>query len=321
MKFLILIVASSYLITHAIDMPSQAQINKVMNQMQNNINQQMWHQQMQQMMFNYHTYNSDNYMFQSFIRIYCKDRETAGFGMLVHERDKMRKKDKYFIEMGNERFLPEETDSVFIYDKKGIPDTSRWLFTLENGEISVYSHKPYSEITKVSIGDSLYNTFKKSIVKKKLKTVPFAFSIFRFDNLYAIRMYNQAKEREKLEIELSNDYYENILSLSRGKWAHMKMYGKIIKQNENDITARLFRAKKYCSKKKYEEAKKDIDKVKEINKKIWLIDEIEGYCLEKQKNYEKSLKKYRNAFKYAPMSDLIIQRIKKRIKKLENKIK
>jgi len=116
--------------------------------------------------------------------IYLKD------GTMVEGESGIYKKadGTFYLKIKKEKFLPSETDSIFVNQCTGIPKLDHWLFETISGKLFVYNKYPINELNK--------NSF---ISKNKNEIIPFNKDNLRMeieDHPEALTLYNKIHKRK-----------------------------------------------------------------------------------------------------------------------------
>ncbi|MDP8204206.1 MAG: hypothetical protein P9L95_06715 [Candidatus Tenebribacter mawsonii] len=130
------------------------------------------------MPMNQNLYIPSNYNPEYRCEIYLKD------GTMVDGESGIYKKagGKFYLKIKKEKFIPCETDSIYVNQCTGIPKDDYWLFKTISGKLSVYNKYPKEELNKNSFVTKIkneYTPYNKTNLLHEIKDHPEALSMYK----------------------------------------------------------------------------------------------------------------------------------------------
>lgn len=131
---------------------------------------------------NFYTPSYDNPEYRC--KIYLKD------GTIIEGESGIYKRGdgEFYLKIKKQKYLPSETDSIYVNQCTGIPKFDHWLFETISGNLLVYNKYPINELNK--------NSF---ITKTKNEFTPFNKDNLRIeieDHPEALAMYNNIRKKK-----------------------------------------------------------------------------------------------------------------------------
>jgi hypothetical protein len=239
----------------------------------------------------------------AYMTLFAKDTMVKGFGTL-HRLEGgffLGSKERCFIEMEGHQYIPDVTDSVYLYDNKGVPGDQCWLFLQSRGRITTYSGFPYEQAMKASLDGGRPEPLSavRSEIEKLLKTIPVAYLFYTWDLDYAIRIFNTASLRQKggKPVSYVGETKKRLFAADSVSESEMSGYKEFDPSDFMDMT---IKAKYLCGKRQFGEAAEWIRKLEAILPDMYSTWQAKGLCADREGKNAEAVRAYGMMLRNAP---------------------
>lgn len=284
------------------------------------------------------------FIIPGFIRIFRRADTVAGFGSLVIGIDlpeypamllspadplhgylnrRLPKPWLAFAEVAGRRFLPEDSDSIAVWDIIGQPATGHWDFRLAEGPIMAFGYFPGPVAHCFMVGkngtparpDSTACLDSRSLDKIFWRH-PRAYIEVERDPLFAVRLYNgmHAWEAEE-KLRGYSEYYEGI---SLGNPPELSTMSDTLAKHPRDYLSLIGRSRILCEGGHIDSGRRDLEAARALDSSYYLFHWSEAACREKSGEHDLALIRLRLALDHSPLNVDVRREILERIEKLED---
>lgn len=276
----------------------------------------------------------------AYVRIFSPRGIKAGYGTVSIENSRMKMGNPFrgarprrrvpplpqfsFVQLGQERFLPEDTDSITVWDVTGIPDSSAWIFRLADGRIGAYAYFPGRYVQVFTLGNPAKPPVRDTNsqlafedLKRRLRQVPRAYLEWENDPMKAVHLFNAAREEEfGSGSDSAVEFYRRLRDEDRiGQFSLQDT----LMVRPSDMLVRLASARMHCRLGRHVQAREDLAAAKRIDAGYYLLAWVEGLCEEMKGDPQHARQLYTQALEYAPSGGPFRSQVSEALAKLGRK--